>query len=262
MNDPKKLPDVSSENEKAVYGIRGAFRQCVGAVAEWMSALLDFLLPRLCPGCGRRLVKGEGLVCPRCLMELTLEWDYDWLTNPYMNEWNSHACLKHVGALARYRKKGIVARIVHQLKYHRRYELGRWMGQLAVRELQPTGLFDGVDVLVPIPLTRSRRNWRGFNQAEMIAEGIAEELGIEVRTDILVRTLDRESQTHFTHDRRRGNMQGVFALASGANVRGLHLMLVDDVMTTGATMLSALQTLEQQPDVQLSAFAWAWARIH
>jgi len=237
-------------------------RRCAKTGEGWMSALLDLLLPRLCPGCGRRLVKGEGLVCPRCLMELTLEWDYDWRTNPRMVDWAAHDCLQKAGALARYRKKGVVARIVHQLKYQRRYELGRWMGQLAVRELRPTGLFDGVDVLVPIPLTRSRRNWRGFNQAEKIAEGMAEELGIEVRTDILFRTQNRESQTHFSHDRRRSNVQGVFAIAPGVNVAGLHLMLVDDVMTTGATMLSAIQTLEHEPDVQLSAFAWAWAEIH
>ena len=64
-----------------------------------MSALLDLLLPRLCPGCGRRLVKGEGVVCPRCLMELTLEWDYDWRTNPRMVDWAAHDCLQKAGAL-------------------------------------------------------------------------------------------------------------------------------------------------------------------
>ena len=240
----------------------GVFRRCAQLGAGWMSELLDFLLPRLCPGCGRRLSKGEGPVCPQCLLKLTLEWNYDWRTNPRMLQWNEHTCLQKVGALARYHKKGIVAHVVHQLKYHRRYELGPWMGRLAVRELRQTGLFDDVDVLVPIPLTRSRRNWRGFNQAEKIAEGMAEELGIEMRTDILVRMKNLESQTHLTHEQRRGNMEGVFALAPGAKVEGLHLMLVDDVMTTGATMLSAIQALEQVPGVQLSAFAWAWVEIH
>lgn len=223
-------------------------------------SLLDLLFPRTCCGCGRVLALDEQLVCPACLRGIGREKLHDWQCNPYFARLDAHEALVRVGAFAVYVRGSIAARLVQRLKYGRHYELGVWMGMWAARALQPTGLFEGVDALVPLPLTRRRQRWRGFNQSEMIAEGMARVLGLPVRTDILRRTLDRESQTHFHAERRRTNAARVFE-ATGTDVHGQHLMLVDDVMTTGTTMLGAIRALEGNADTRLSVFVFAWTPL-
>ena len=197
-------------------------------------------------------------MCPRCMMQLSLEQDYDWRNNQRMLFWREHTVLQRMGAFAQYRRKSIVAHIIHHLKYYHHYELGPWMGRWAATTLQPTGLFEGVDALVPIPLTTKRLHWRGYNQAEQLARGLSEVLGVEVRTDILRRVANRESQARLPLEYRRKNVRHIFSLNPDAHPEGLHLMLVDDVMTTGATMMAAIKELEQVPDIQISVFVWSW----
>lgn len=224
-------------------------------------SVLDLLFPRLCGGCGERLALDERLVCARCQLALPLESQRDWDFNRRRALWDDHRQLVRMGALARYARDNVASELVRSLKFRRHYALGDWMGRTAVALLGDTNLFEGVDVLIPIPLTPARQHLRGFNQAEAIARGMAAELHIPVRTDVLVRLRDRESQTHFSLRRRLENADHVFALRTGEGLQGLHIMLVDDVMTTGTTMLGALEVLEQLPDVRISTFAWAWAHL-
>ena len=224
-------------------------------------SLLELLFPRDCCGCGTRLAKDERFVCPMCLMKLSREMDYDWRTNQRILLWRGHEALKQVGAFTRYHRKGVAANIIHQLKYFRHYELGPWMGRMAAHELVETGLFEGVQVLVPLPLTSRRQRQRGFNQSEEIAKGMSEVLGIEVRTDMLERNVERTSQTHYTLAQRKRDLGQVFSLKDAEALTGKHVMLVDDVMTTGATMLAAIEAIEQTRDLKLSAFAWAWTPL-
>jgi ComF family protein len=225
--------------------------------------LQDFFFPRQCVVCGRRLAVGEQYVCPVCLLKLPFEEEVDWRMNRHILRWRvEHPALRKCGALCIYRRENAAARLVHEMKFTRDHDLGRWLGRLAAQRLAPSGLFDDVDALVPLPLSRQRRGRRGFNQAESIALGISEELGLPVRTDLLVRHQDRESQTHFRLPDRFRNGRNLFSLAEGAAVaQGQHLMLVDDVMTTGATIMGAVGVLERFPDISISTFTWAWVNL-
>jgi len=223
--------------------------------------LTEMLFPRLCSGCGERLAIGEKCVCSSCQLQLPLEKNHDWATNRRRQAWNDHQQLVRIGALTKFARDNIASNIVRSLKFHRRHELGAWMGRTAVQQLRNTGLFDDIDVLIPIPLSKSRLHTRGFNQAEAIAKGMAQELDIPVRTDVLRRIIDRESQTHFAIPQRLDNADRVFALMSDEGLQGCHVMLVDDVMTTGTTMLGAMVELEAVPDIRISIFAWAWAAV-
>ena len=225
----------------------------------WWQGLLELLLPRVCCSCGERLAAGEELVCAQCQLTLPLEGNHDWDFNRRKTAWGDHPALCHVGALTRYERSNTSAALVRSLKFHRRYELGAWMGRVAVLSLRDTGLFEGVEVLIPIPLTRRRLRSRGFNQAEKIADGLAAELHVPVRTDVLRRLRYQESQTHFMLTKRRDNVQGIFQLLTDEGLRGKHVMIVDDVITTGATMLAAIEAMETVPDIRISVFAWAWA---
>lgn len=222
-------------------------------------SLADLFFPRHCAACGCRLAPGEQFVCPECMLGLPWERYHDWVHNSRTAIRDHHPSIQRMGALMCYTRDNSAAHIVHEFKFHRHYELGAWMGRLAVERLRETGLFDGVEVLVPIPLTKSRQRHRGFNQAEKIADGMAAELGIEVRTDVLRRIRNIESQTHFRFEQRLTNAKGIFALTAAApSLAGRHVMIVDDVMTTGRTMLSAIETLETISDIRLSTFAWSW----
>lgn len=223
-------------------------------------SLLDFFFPRFCAGCGQSLALGEQLICPSCILALPWEHYHDWEHSWPMTFVDRHPVLQRAGALMRYTRGNIAAHIIHQLKYHHQYELGQWMGRLAVRQLKDTSLFDGVDTIVPIPLTVRRRHSRGFNQSELIAQGMADELKIKVLPHALRRIRDNESQTHFRFDDRLLNALDIFDLdeQSIQNLKGHHVMVIDDVMTTGRTMFSAIEQLERIPDIRLTIFAWAW----
>lgn len=233
------------------------------------TSILELLFPRWCCGCGQRLAVGEQLVCAECQLSLPLESNHHWSYNLRMKQCAEHERLVRIGALTRYRQHNIAANIIHALKYHSNVDAGVWMGQTAVRLLRETGLFDGVDALVPLPLTPRRLHHRGFNQSEIIAHAMGEALGIPVLTDVLRRVIDRESQTHFTWEQRKHNACNVFAAGNLESVRQLqaakgeapHLMLVDDVMTTGTTMLGAVEVLEADTVALISCFAWAWVPI-
>lgn len=235
----------------------------MASIGQICSGFLDLLLPRMCAGCGRHLALTETHVCPHCVMLLDRVTDWDWRNNRRALLWREHRALWHVGAFAFFRRGGIVANMVHTLKYHGQHHLGVWMGRLAATELRQSGLFDEVELLIPVPLTRRRRMHRGFNQAERIAAGMSEVLGIPVDEHVLRRRLERTSQTHFTLKQRMSNVQNAFVLRPEAAQRlaGHHVMVVDDVMTTGATLLSTLQALEGVPGVKVSVFAWAWVHL-
>ena len=203
----------------------------------------------------------EHFVCARCQLDLPLESQRDWIYNRRKMLWDDHKQLVSIAALTRYDRGNIASEIVRSLKFRQQYKLGEWMGQMAVKMLRETALFEGVDCLIPIPLTDGRKHSRGFNQAEYIARGMATELHIPVRCHVLRRLRERESQTHFNLVERISNADHVFSLADASGLRGQHVMIVDDVMTTGTTMLGAIDCLETVPDIRISTFTWAWAHL-
>ena len=229
------------------------------------SSLFSLLFPRFCKGCGRRLTKGEAHVCVECVRRLTREYAKDWTTNNRIARYYELRQLQKMGAFARYRRDSIAARIVQQLKYHNHPELGEWMGRWAYMELADTGLFDGIDVIVPIPLTRRRLRHRGYNQSELIALGISKETGIPVNINVLRRTTYRKPQARTDINKRFDieKIKGIFALDTGAASLppDTHILLVDDVMTTGATMHAAMIPLQELQHVKFSTFAWAWTGV-
>ena len=229
-----------------------------------LKSLVDLLLPRRCVACKAVLAFHEYYVCPSCAMKIAYNPVSNWTLNYRITQWYDIRELQRMAAYTIYERQTEVAYIIQSLKYGRRYSLGPWMGRLAATELVATGLFDGVDALIPIPLSRQRWRKRGFNQAELIAEGISSVTGIPVWSNILSRKVNNRSQTRVEFWERYTNAQSIFMLTSHVDTTaysGLHLMLVDDVMTTGTTMLSAIETLRQLDGIQLSTFCWAWTRL-
>lgn len=231
----------------------------LNAIYRFWGSLTDLAMSRHCPSCGCRLALDEESLCAQCMLQLPWENNYDWTYNPRMEAAANHPCLQRVGALMRYYHDNVAAEVVKSLKFNRDIPLASWMGHLAVSRLQSTGLFDGIEALVPIPLSSQRRQMRGFNQSQLIAQAMGDELSLPVCTDIVRKIKEVQPQTHLTMRQRLENLKGAYALTSHAeSLRDRHIMLVDDVITTGSTFISVVSELEKIQGIRVSVFAWAW----
>lgn len=146
-------------------------------------------------------------------------------------------------------------RIIRLMKYHHRPDAAQAAGRIAAREMAAEGFFDGVDFLLPVPLTPQRERTRGYNQSRELAQGISAMTGIPILDRAVMRIHFSESQTRQTPADRRRNVEGAFTLAQPEAVRGRHVMVVDDVVTTGSTMQACCKEMVDVPGVRISIFA-------
>ena len=156
-----------------------------------------------------------------------------------------------------YYKDGKYSCLIHHLKYYDHPKVGTYLGRLAANELKASGFFDDIDLIVPVPLSKKKHRRRGYNQCDYIAHGISKITGIPIRTDCIERTIDTDTQTHKDRMERWKNTEGIFHIAKPEKLKGKHLLLVDDVVTTGATLHACISTLLTTPSVRISVFAMA-----
>jgi ComF family protein len=167
--------------------------------------------------------------------------------------------LVHVRSLYRYGADPAARRLVFLLKYHGSPEAGVWMGRQLAEHLRDTDFFRDVDCLLPVPLHPKRQRHRGYNQAECIARGVAEVTGLPVCTDAVRRVVNTHTQTRLDPLHRRKNMAHVFQPAHAAPLAGKHVVIVDDVLTTGSTVTACAQALGGVPGLRVSILTFAYA---
>ena len=208
---------------------------------KWISDFLDFIFPRHCIVCGELLSSGEKDICINCLVSLPL---VDELKRAEIEKvfWGI-VQVERAASYMYYRKGSPYNRLLHNLKYKERPGVGVRLAVAAANELAPTGFFDGIELIVPLPLSKKKMRRRGYNQCDYIAEGISKVTGIPIAKGCVQRTVANETQTHKNRDERWRNVQGIFAVNEVEALRGRHVLLVDDVLTTGATLASCAATL-------------------
>ena len=126
-------------------------------------------------------------------------------------------------------------------------------------ELNEVGFFEGMDMIIPLPLHRNRKRKRGYNQCDFIAEGIKEVTGLPIERDVVLRMVDNTSQTHLLSSERKENVKDIFELKHPETIKGKHLLLVDDVITTGATTISCGKELAKAEGVRISVVSMGYA---
>ena len=225
--------------------------------ADWWRRLMEFMGPRYCVVCGKRLGVQEQSLCAACVLRLPrtdflLEGD----ENPMVKMLWKLTPVSRALAFIHYEPRAESARIVYDMKYNDRPDTAEDMGRLMARELLPTAFFDGIDVVVPVPLTRRRQWQRGYNQSERLAAGIAEVTGLPVAAKALRRKQFLRSQTQLSRQERMDNVEGMFEVRDEAAVRGRHVLLVDDICTTGATLTACAAALSQVAGVTVSALTF------
>lgn len=227
---------------------------------KWISDLKELLFPRYCKVCGQRLMLSEQHLCLGCLLELPrthYERNPNNLLMQHFMEWSE---VVQATAYFYYYKEGKYSSLIHHMKYHDHPEVGTYLGRLAAKELQRTELFDGIDLIIPVPLSKKKYRKRGYNQCDYIAGGISEITGIAMQTNCIERIVDTDTQTHKDRMSRWKNTEGIFRITKPEELKGKHLLLIDDVATTGATLHACIATLLTVPSVRVSVFALATAK--
>jgi ComF family protein len=210
---------------------------------DFWKDFLDLIYPRNCPQCGRSLFDFEPCLCTVCQGSLPVANFY---LRPSDNELTAKirglTQVNRVMAYLRFSKKGNSQRLLHQLKYKNKPEIGEEMGRLFGLLLAQNGYLGEWDVIVPVPLHPLKQQRRGFNQSEKFATGLAKPLNVKL-DNLLERKVFTETQTKKTRLQRLENVDEVFDLKKGENISGLRILLVDDVITTGATLCACSNVL-------------------
>lgn len=228
-----------------------------------MSLIADIFhlfVPRRCPACGELLTQGEQTFCTLCRLNAPLTNHPTEPYNPLLEHMREEIPVEHAAALLSFPKGSGWRRAVHEFKYSGSwrvaYECGRWLGEA----LAEGAIFYDVDVVIPVPLHRRKLLRRGYNQAEYIALGVAEALGRPLSTDNLIRVHNNPSQALKPTDQRWENVAGIFALRRAEELEGKHVLLIDDVVTSGATISSsAAEILRSAPRSKVSIATFASA---
>lgn len=222
----------------------------MGRVFELVRDVAGVVAPARCAVCGETLAAGEDFLCVQCLWTMPRTFAHRRYISELADPLARVIPNARFASWFRYRTDRPYHRIVHNIKYLDCPKLGVSAGAQFARELKPDGFFDGIDLIVPIPIPALRRLVRGYNQAEMIARGVGEETGIPV-AKILTEGFFRRSQVGLGSATRRANMsRDRFKVKNVTSLSGRHLLLVDDVITTGSTMHSAALALKKaEPDI-------------
>ena len=202
--------------------------------------------------------QGEEVLCVRCQADLPRVRTVSFEENDIARIFWGLVPIEKGISFFHYTPHSPHSRILFELKYHNHPEVGKTMGRIMAEELKTTSFFDGIDLIVPIPLSRKKERQRGYNQSDWIAWGISEATGIPTDTTSVVRTKSNPSQTTLDHRQRRENVRDIFAVRHPGNLEGRHILLVDDVIT-GATMLSCAETIARACRVRFSVLSLAWA---
>lgn len=202
---------------------------------EWFKDLSVILFPKVCAGCGAVLVKSEKLICLSCLADLPKTNLHRISDNFVKRKFNGRIPVHQASSFLVFTPGGPVQALIHLLKYHGRQEIGERLGQLYSFDLMRDG-YEPPDLIVPLPLHPAKRHKRGFNQCDPIAEGLNKNFNAKIEKDNVVRIANNASQTKKGRWDRWLNVERVFEVRRPGHIRGRHVLLVDDVVTTGSTL--------------------------
>lgn len=219
----------------------------------------NLFFPNRCRACELNLAIGEEILCIRCRLSLPKTNFQYFKDNPVARHFWGRVNITNATAFYFFHKGDRVQHLIHQLKYKGDKEVGIKVGSLLGTDLMKSELYSEIDYIIPVPLHKSRILSRGYNQSEVIAQGIKLSMNIEVESKLLVRGKSTETQTKKRRYNRYENMKEVFELNDDANFIGKHFLLVDDVITTGSTLAACSEKLLSIPGCKVSIAALAFA---
>jgi ComF family protein len=225
----------------------------------YLHDFIGLLFPQLCHACGESLVAHEELICTNCIYNLPYTNFHQQPDNIVARQFWGKVKIDSAYALFYFTKGGKVQQLMHHFKYKNVPTIGNMLGNIAGAQLAQTDHLKSFDAVIPVPLHKSRLRKRGYNQSAHFAEGLAQALNTKVIIDNLIRTKATATQTKKSRFDRSVNMQDVFAVADVGQLTNQHILLVDDVVTTGATLEACAAVLLAVPGLRLSIATIAYA---
>jgi len=220
---------------------------------SFWTRLFDLISPRTCAICNTRLSPNEEVICSVCHLHLPFtHHEQTPFDNPMARLFWGQIPIEKAAALFFYQPGSELAQLIYNLKYFQRPDIGVAMGVMVAKQFSRHGFFEGIDAIVPIPITRRRRWKRGYNQSEQIAHGIKDVTHLPIYNKVVVREHFSGSQSRKNAIERRENVANAFRLVDADKIRGRHLLLVDDIVTTGSTIIACSQQLCQAEGVRVS----------
>jgi ComF family protein len=227
-------------------------------IKEIRDSLVHLLFPDVCPGCGNEIFGNESLLCLQCINEMPETNFEKRAANPIEKKFWGRLPLRDAAALYYFTRESLMQRLMHELKYRGNEDLGFQLGVMMGKRVADSGRFYP-DVLVPLPLFPSREKKRGYNQAAVLCEGMSEILRIPVLYNAVTRPMFTETQTKKGRIERWNNIEGKFVLERPTEIANRTIMLVDDVITTGATLESCGMEILKGENVSLSLLTLCYA---
>jgi ComF family protein len=222
-----------------------------------IEALANLFFPKVCVACGESMTGKLEHLCLACRHKLPRMPQFDQTENLASKVFWSRVPFQRVSAYLLFQKKGSVQAILHQLKYKGKKEIGLTMGGLMAQELMQTNFFEGIDYLVPVPIHPMKQKKRGYNQSLFLAKGVEAVAGIELRPEVIKKELNTASQTRKGRFKRWENVSASFALQETKPFENKHLLLIDDVLTTGSTAEACAQELLKIEGLKVSFLSLA-----
>jgi len=230
-------------------------------IKTYFEGIIAVMYPHTCLSCGQPLVKGEEYACSECMYQVRRTDYHLQKENPVAQLFYGRIDLVFATSYFGFDKGGIFQKLIHQLKYQNQKEVGEMLGQHMGMGLKNSPFLPAVDAIIPVPLHKKKAKKRGYNQSEHIAIGLASVMKTKVDTSTLLRISYSGSQTKLSREKRWDNVAESFALSDKETLKGQHVLLVDDVLTTGATIEACYQVLSETEDIKISVATLARAQM-
>ena len=228
------------------------------SVSELFQDFVTLIYPRYCLACQDGLIKGEDILCTKCIHELPRTNYHKDLENPVFKRLYGRLPIRFALAFLLFKKGGRVQRLLHELKYNNHPEIGQLLGRVYGNDLQNEGFGKHLDIILPIPLHPVKQKRRRYNQSAEFAKGLSQSLNVGYSNEAIKRIIVTETQTRKSKLRRWENVKEVFSVANNQLIEGKRVLLVDDVITTGATIEACGQVLIDAGIQELSVASIAY----
>lgn len=209
-----------------------------------LQSVLDVWLPRYCCVCGRRLLTGEEHTCLNCLAQLPttkLKGKKGNVVERLLSD--DVVCPRRANSYMYYLPKTDFSKLFFSFKYYAHPNIAEDYGYVMAQDLADTDFFESVDVIIPLPLSRRKLKERGYNQCDYLAKGVSRLTGLPIDCHAVERVIDNPTQTHLSAEERVTNVRGIFSVPHPDRVRSKHVLLIDDIITTGSTIRSCARVL-------------------